>query len=384
MMQEQINTCEAQLGAGDLVAAQATLTELLSQFPQEATVQLLAGRFYYAKGEQIRAEDYFRQVLRSAAQPRLLAMARQGLQEITRDRHNAHQNRATVIASQDQGRGFLVLFPLDEAQRQAAAAKYARMFNLDAYTARYQLAARTPKILRAGKYAEIQAYAEEMTACGIPCAATSLTAVAAVPVYNVQYFQQISPTQFTGICTPDSPTSEITVTPSQILRRVLGTLPTFGQVLDFNGKLQIVRKQQILDRVRVCDFHVIGSGTTSQAQLMPDHPNSASANSPDYIIRIHDNGYEFDQGVKLPIKQALPHIPPTVQERWAALDSLVRQAIPNLPTIDSLPVFGEQLLVYEELLELIHPHLNLARLQPSFWDHAFHVYSTMIILGNWV
>ena len=364
-MQEQINACEQQLGAGDLVSAQATLNDLLTQFPQEATVQLLAGRFYYAQGAPIKAEDYFRQVLKSAVQPRLLAMARQGLQTIMQDRQMAHRERAAAIALQDQGRGFLVLLPLEPQQRDEAAVKYARMFNLDLYTARYQLAARTTKILRAGKYAEMQAYAEEMAVCGITCAATSLTAIAAVPVYNVQYFQQISTTELVGVCTSDSPAPTITVNPTQVQQRVLGTLHTFGQVLDFNGKLQMVRKQQILDRVRVCDFHVKQSPR-------------------DYILRIHDNGYAFDQGVQLPVVQTLPHIPPTVQERWTALETLLRQVMPQLFTIDSLPVFGEQLLVYEELLELVKPHLNLERLRASLWDHAFHVYSTMIILGKWL
>jgi hypothetical protein len=298
-------------------------------------------------------------------------MARQGLQAIANDRHGAHQKRVAEVALQDQGRGILVLLPLDPAQRHDAAAKYGRLFSLDAYTARYQLAARTPKILRAGKYAEMQAYAETMTACGISCCAVSWTAVAAVPVYNVQYFTQISPTHLKGICTAASPASEIVISTDQIRRRVLGTLPTFGQVLDFNGKLQIIRKQQILDRVRVCDFHV------RQAKSNPD-----IASIPEFIIRIHDNGYEFEQGIKLPIAPALPHLAPTVQEKWSALESLVRQAMTQLTTIDTLAVFGEQLMIYEELLELVQPQMNLARLQPSLWDHAFHVYSTMILLHH--
>jgi hypothetical protein len=365
-MQDLVAAFESQFTDQQFLAASATLQQLLSDYPDDPQLQILQGRLYDATGKTEAAEAIFRRLLKAQLPARLIAQARQGLLAIEMAEVKARQAKIDTFLKLAGGSSlaYLAILPVAEELKTFAIAKVARIFRTDPYTARFKIPNRAPKIIRTGTLAEMQAYGEDLQSYGIGAIWLSIEAIAQIPVYTVEYFSQPENNPkikaIAGI-------NEITFESQDVISRVAGILPTFGEVVVVNAKHKLARKEQILDRVHICDLHlrsyrVNGEGVSGGC-----------------ILRFHDNQYRFDLGLNLPVERSLKHIAPTVQEHWTELTKWLDRTMPSTKIANDFQSFAEMSLTYPEFLAAIaETHITLERAKPSLWDNCFQLYSSTV------
>ncbi|NJK59288.1 MAG: hypothetical protein HC918_02135 [Oscillatoriales cyanobacterium SM2_1_8] len=191
-----------------------------------------------------------------------------------------------------------------------------------------------------------------MRAQGLGAVCTTPEAIAAVPVMAVQFFALASPTQIQAVGEEGSFLFEV----GTVVRRVEGVIPTFSKVIAFDAQRRLTHKEQVLDRIRVCEVHL-----------------------PDRILRFHDNAYQFERGLVLTGGTAA-----TVQERWQALMAWWETMTPGRRYGGDFTAFGEMALGYESFLqERVSPRLDLrgtaqngtTALTTRQWDACFELFS---------
>jgi tetratricopeptide (TPR) repeat protein len=369
-MQDLVAAFESQFAHQQFSAASATLQQLLSDFPDDPQLRILQGRLYDAMGKPNEAEEIFRRLLKAQLPAKLIAQARQGLLAIEMAEVNARQVRIDELLALEGGSSltYLALLPVTPDRKDWAIAKIARIFRTDPYTARFKIPNRHPKIIRTGALAEMRAYGEDLQNYGIAAIWLSIDAITQIPVYQVEYFSefQVHPKadlQVKAIAGID----EITFAPQDVIVKVEGILPTFGDVVVVDAKHKLARKEQILDRVHICDLHLrsykVNGKTSDRAG----------------ILRFHDNQYRFEFGLQLPVERSLKHIAPTVQEHWTELSKWLARTMPKAKTANDFQSFAEMAIVYPEFLNAIEvTHINLDRPKPSLWDNSFQLYSSTI------
>jgi hypothetical protein len=367
-LENLISMFEQQLGRKDLPAATQTLQQLLKVNPNAPQVQIATADLYKIAGNPEQAETIYRDVLKSCTQTKLLAQARKGLKEIEDADLKQHQDgiAQAIAAVGGQNLGFLAIHPVPGDRKQDAAAKLAKIFRIDLYTAKIQIPSRNLKVLRIGRLGEMQFYGQNLTDAGIPALWTSLSAISAINVHTVAYFEPApDKSGIYAVCSPepgkDRNPYQIKFSWSDVRQRVYGLLPTYGEVVTVDAKHQLVRKQEVLDLVRICDLHL-------QAQ--------------NCILRFHDNCYQFAEGIQFEVKRSLEHIAPTVEERWQSLITWLSNSTPQVQGKDDFNDFAEMLLAYPDFLKEIDPKIDLFRAQESLWDNCFQIYSGTIFQCN--
>ena len=369
-MQDLIAAFESQFSDQQFSEAAATLQQLLSEYPDDPQLQILQGRLYDATGKTEAAESIFRRLLKAQLPARLIAQARQGLLAIEMAEIKARQTKIDAVLKLAGGSSlaYLAILPVAEELKTFAIAKVARIFRTDPYTARFKIPNRAPKIIRTGTLAEMQAYGEDLQSYGIGAIWLSIEAIAEIPVYTVEYFSQLENNQKNNLkIKAIAGINEITFEAQDVISRVAGILPTFGEVVVVNAKHKLARKEQILDRVHICDLH-LRSYRVNGERL-----------SGDCILRFHDNQYRFDLGLNLPVERSLKHIAPTVQEHWTELTKWLDRTMPTAKISNDFQSFAEMSLTYPEFLEAIaETHITLERNKPSLWDNCFQLYSSTV------
>jgi len=340
--------------------AQSALETWRSQFPHEPQLKVLEARLAYSMGNASQAEAMFREILRSATQAHILAEARKGLKQIEEDAIRRRKQRAEEIASAgaDQGLGFLALLPVNPdnvSLRSKTVERLARIMGTDIYTAKFKLPTRYLKIIRMGAIADLQSYGEALQQAEIPAVWISLKAISAIPLLEVKYFELLGLGEVRAL--HDQGDTRFTL--AEVSARVEGILPTYGNVFDIDAKHQIIRREQVLDRVRICDFH------------LPKH---------NLILRFHDSNYQFNQGMQIAINQPLAHVKPTVQQRWQTLLTWFADAMPHTRIHDDFSHFQDMLKMYPDFLKEVTPRIVLFRPKPQLVDNCFEVYSATVFL----
>ena len=364
-MQDLIAAFESQFSDQQFSEAAATLQQLLSDYPDDPQLQILQGRLYDATGKTEAAESIFRHLLKAQLPARLIAQARQGLLAIEMAEIKARQAKIDTFVKLSGGSSlaYLAILPVAEELKTLAIAKVARIFRTDPYTARFKIPNRAPKIIRTGTLAEMQAYGEDLQSYGIGAIWLSIEAIAQIPVYEIEYFSQQNNLKIKAI----AGSNEITFEFQDVISRVAGILPTFGEVVVVNAKHKLARKEQILDRVHICDLHLRSYRVNGERV------------SGDCILRFHDNQYRFDLGLNLPVERSLKHIAPTVQEHWTELTKWLDRTMPSAKIANDYQGFAEMSLTYPEFLEAIaETHITLERAKPSLWDNCFQLYSSTV------
>ncbi|MFN3926488.1 MAG: tetratricopeptide repeat protein [Pseudanabaenaceae cyanobacterium] len=364
LSKETIAKIEALLQAELWQRAREELNLYLSVYPDHPHLQLLQAKLAYAQGNSGKAEEIFRQLLKTSIQPQILNQARQGLRQIEADALARRQQRMAEIADSEAGQtlGFLALLPVDAGKLELHSqlvTRLARILRTDVYTAKFQLPTRHLKIIRVGTMANLQAYGEELQQAGIPCVWLSLQAVANIQVAQVQYFQPLGLGEVRAVCEKE----EWVFTWEQVTARVEGVLPTYSGVIDVEVglKYKIIRREQELDRIRICDLH------------LP---------SENLILRFHDSAYKFQQGMQLAVRSSLPHLPPTVHERWQAMMSWFSETQPQIPVHNNFPQFSDMLKLHPTLLKEVNPRVNISRPKPQIIDNCFELFSAIIFLTH--
>lgn len=340
------------------------LKQLLKESPDNPWVQFYVARLHEVSGKRQDAEKVFRQLLRSATNAKIISLARQGLQRLQEIEQEERQ-RAIFQATADPNNtdsGVLILEPISNELKTAAAQKFAKIMQLDPYTARLVLPSRGWRLYRTGAIGELQFYGEQLRKAEIPCFWTTIADIQKIQVFQVKHFQE-STTKATVVCRNQINTlGSLTFDWSEVKARVVGFLPIFEEVVDLNARRQLERKTQTQDYAQFCDLHLPGRSC---------------------ILRLYDNGYEFHQGVEITpqINQS------TIRINWNSLLNWVEQQLPKVKLWSDFTPFGETILDQTEMLSQIQSHIHLFRRDKTNWDPAFHLYSGLIFVkgnGDWV
>ncbi|AFY67827.1 tol-pal system YbgF family protein [Geitlerinema sp. PCC 7407] len=345
----------AALERQDYRTAAQHLKSLYAQSPDDPWVQLYVGRVQEGTGKAIAAEKIYRTLLKSTTLPKVITQARQGLQRLEaqeKARRQAAIAQATATPT-DTSIGCLFLGPISNEQRQAAAQQFARIFQIDPYSARLMLSSRNWRLYRSGPIGELGFYGQELQAAGIPARWIALESLQSLRVFRVVAFTGIGP-QATVKCQNEAGQLGLMAFQwAEVTQRVEGQLPIFESVVDIGawGKLQ--RKEQTQDYAQICDLHLPGRGC---------------------VLRFGDYSYQFQED-GLFSQTASQQDFSTNRQRWNYLLKVLEPYLAHAPVAADFRAFAESCFEHAEILEALPSHIDLFRKQETLWDPAFQLYS---------
>jgi hypothetical protein len=370
----------------DYRTAARLLKQLVKQEPKNPWVQLYVGRLHEATGKMESAEAVYRKLLRGTTNPKIMSQARQGLGRLeAMEQERRRQALAEATADPNSGEiGALVLEPITAEAKTEAIQKFARIMQIDAYSARLQLPTRGWRLYRTGPMGELNFYVSSLRDASIPCFAAVIANIKEINVFNVHYFSESE-----GIGTPGAlgrlssqasvvcknaqgQLGSLTFNWSEVTQRVEGLLPLFDEVVDHDGRGNLKRKTQTLDYVQFCDLHLPERGT---------------------ILRLCDRNYQFQQGIALfpkPLqdqrrnsKAKAPSLEQgTTRKNWNHLLDFLNPKLPQIPVWSDFKTFAETAIDFREMLGHLPSHIDLFRRKETPWDPAFQLYSGLIFLKN--
>jgi Tetratricopeptide repeat len=341
----------------DYQTAAKLLKQLLTESPENPWVQFYLARLHEVSQKRQDAEKIYRQLLRGTTNTKIVTQARQGLrrlQEIEQEERQRAISQATAQASNSE-LGILVLEPLKNELKTEASRKFAQIMQLDPYTARLVLPSRGWRMYRTGQVGELKFYGEQLHQAGIPCFWARIAQIQQIQVFQVKYFLESALKATVVCCNETNQLGSLTFDWSEVTARVIGLLPIFEEVVDRDVRGKLERKTQTQDYAQFCDLHLPGRRC---------------------ILRLYDNGYEFQQGVKI-IPQASQS---TIRINWNSLLSWVEQQLPQVKVWSDFKPFAETVLDQTEMLGQIQSHIHLLRREQTNWDPAFHLYSGLVPL----
>lgn len=358
----------------DYRTAARLLKQLVKQEPKNPWVQLYVGRLHEATGKLESAEKVYRQLLRGTTNQKIISQARQGLGRLEQmEQERRRQALAEATADPNSGElGVLILEPIATEAKTEAVPKFARIMQIDAYTARLQLPTRGWRLYRTGPVGELNYYVSSLRDVSIPCFAAMLADIRKINVFNVHHFSDGSQTsQATVVCqNAQGMLGSLTFNWSEVSQRVEGLLPLFEEVVDRDARGKLQRKTQTLDYVQFCDLHLPGR---------------------DSILRLCDRSYQFQQGITLspkplqdqPRKSQTPSLDKgTTRENWNHLVDFLNPKLPRSPIGSDFKTFAETAIDFREMLSHLPSHIDLFRRKETPWDSAFQLYSGLVFLKN--
>jgi hypothetical protein len=353
-----LNDIAAAFDKGDYRTAAQLLKQLQKQSPQDPWVKFYWARLQEVAGKATAADAVYRQLLRQAANPKLVAQARQGLQRL---KQTEQQQRQQAIADAladpaNTNLGFLILQAVSGTTRQAAIQNFARVMKLDAYTAGALLPARGWRLYRTGSIGELQVYGQELVDAGIPAIWVSQTELEAVQVFRVSFVQVLTP-QPTIVCYNEAgQLGSLSFDWSEVRQRVEGKLPIFEQVIDLDHRRRLEWKEQTQDYAHLVDLHLLDRRC---------------------ILRLHNGTYDFHHGVPMePKPGTINKIDlTTVHIHWQQLMQVLNRFLAGVTTRSDYTIFANSSADFELSLLRLRAYSPLVRTSETFFDPAYHLYS---------
>jgi len=341
----------------DYHTAARLLKQLLKESPENPWVQFYVGRLHEVSGKRQNAEKIYRQLLRDTTNTKILMQARQGLQRL-QDIEQEEKQRAISKATSEPNNaelGVLVLEPISNELKGKAAIKFAQIMQIDAYTARLVLPSRSWKLYRTGQVGELKFYGQQLQKAGISCFWATITDIQKIQVFQVNHFTE-SGTHATVVCRNQAnQIGSLTFNWSEVKAQVVGLLPIFEEVVDVDARRKLIRKTQTQDYAQFCDLHLPGRHC---------------------ILRLYDNGYEFQQGIEITPQPTQN----TIRINWNSLIDWLKQELPQVKVWSDFTPFAETILDQTEMLGKIQSYIHLFRRERTNWDPAFHLYSGLVFL----
>ncbi|MEH2240562.1 tetratricopeptide repeat protein [Nostoc sp.] len=341
----------------DYQTAAKLLKQLLTESPDNPWVQFYLGRLHEVSGKHQDAEKIYRQLLRDTRNIKIVTLARQGLQRLQEIELEERQRAISQATSEPNNTelGVLVLEPLSNEMKTEASRKFAQIMQVDPYTARLILPSRGWRLYRTGQVGELKFYGKQLQQAGIPCFWATIAQIQQIQVYQVKHFQESTP-QATVVCrNQTNQLGSLTFDWSEVTARVVGLLPIFEEVVDRYVRGEPERKTQTQDYAQFCDLHLPARRC---------------------ILRLYDNGYEFQQGLEI-IPQASQN---TIRINWNSLSSWIDQQLPQVKIWSDFTPFADTTLDQTEMLGHIKSYIHLFRRKETNWDPAFHLYSGLVFV----
>ena len=373
---KEIKEVVAALERKEYKQAAKLLKQLQKQNPENIWVQLYIGRWYEETDKLKSAEKTYRQLLKNATNPQVMTQARQGLQRI----ETLQKNRLTEAIARAKSDpkntkpALLILEPIDKENRPEAIQNFARIMNVDPYTARMQLQHSGWRIYRIGPVGELQVYSEELVRAGIPGFWVAIADLDTVKVFRVRHLQSLTP-KATVVCKDQSDRKgSLSFNWSEITAKVEGLLPIFMDAMDYDPRRssqKFRRKEITQDYANICDLH------------LPERRT---------ILRFCDRAYDFTQGVEIrsittPANTTSNDSQPLTQStnriKWNSLTDLLNIHLGPTKVYSHFTPFGETTTRdYTQLLSRLQSYIDVERKEESLWDSAFQLYSLLAFLKN--
>lgn len=335
-----------------------TASQLIQALPDgDPWGKLYLGQLQSAQSEWEQAEQTFRSLLQQDYGPKIAQAARQGLKHIQDHEQAVRQEKlhqATADPEQTQI-GALILEALPPDAKADAALKFAKIMQVEPYTARLLIPSRGWRLYRIGPIGELGMYGQDLQAAGIPNFWITLAQVQTLKVHQVCYFQSLQASPEVMISDHHSQqTSAFSFAWSEVTQRVEGLVPIFEEVVDRDPRGKLKRKEKTQDHAQFCDLHLPQKGC---------------------ILRFYDAAYQFNQGIPLTEVDR-----ETSWANWRGLTTLLTQNLPHATTWSDFTSFADTAVEQLELLGEFESYINLLRREDSKWDQAFHLYSSLAML----
>ena len=346
-----------------------TADQLLQEFKVEQLdnpwVDYYGARLAEARGDWAIAQDSYRQLIALVNNPKLIAKLRQGLERLTKQQEEQKKQEQTEqklalekvkAASSRHELGIFILESIAPELKQAAAVNFAKIMQIDPYSARLQLPSRSWRLYRTGDIEELRFYVEKLQAVQVPCFCIPVSKLLDLLIKPVFYLSEITPNPTIVYRVNKDEDAIFSFSWSEVSQRVEGLLPIFEECVEVNARGKTERKTKIQDYARICDLHL---------------PNRQ------IIIRLCDRVYEFDEGMRMSSSNGQREI--TSNEQWNYLMNAFKEQMLDKPSWTEFNPFAENAIDFKELLKLIDPHTYFLRREESDWDRAFHLYSSLIL-----
>ncbi len=343
----------------DYRTAAKLIKKLLKESPEDPWVLFYLGQLYEVTDKHQEAEKVYRQLLRNTVGAKIVIATREALQRLEKIQEQ-QRKQAIAEATSDSDNaepGVLVLEALSNETKTQAAQKFAQIMQIDAYSARMLLPSRGWRLYRSGMVGELKFYGQQLLNATIPCFWAKLTDIEKIQVFQVNYFTQFDATATVVCRDQDNQLGSLSFNWSEVKRCVKGLLPVFEEVIDLDVRGKLERKTQTQDYFQFYDLHL---------------PNR------NCILRLNDNGYEYQQGVEI-VPQSNKN---TIRINWNNLLKFIENKLQKIQISSDFNTFAESILDRAEVLDKIQPHINLLRREKSNWDPAFQLYSGLVFVKN--
>jgi hypothetical protein len=367
----------------DYKTAAKLISSLIAEQPDNPQVQLYAAQLQESTNKLDNALDIYRLLLQHAIDRKIVAEARQGIERIEQIQARIQANAlACARAGIEDNRepGFLILEPIALEHKQLVAPRFAQIMNIDPYSAKLQLPSRGWKLYRLGTMGELEFYQDQLQQAEIPSFCVSQHDTLQPFVFRVNHFQSFYP-QPSIVCTDDrSELRTFNFKWSEISQIVTGLLPIFEEVMEIDAHNRTLRKPRTLDYVHFCDLQLHGRKTVfrlcSQTYDFCDYKQLVTQSRRQYT---GDLSSQLSSDLSGDLSGLLngQRIPSTSRDNWKNLMAQINEQVPTIITQSEFTPFAETALGYPELLNHIHPHIELLRRADSLWDRAFQLYSML-------
>jgi tetratricopeptide (TPR) repeat protein len=367
------------LNRQDYQTAAKLIAELIKQQPDNHQVRLYAARLQEVTDKLDTALDIYRLLLQQALDPKITVEARQGIERIDRVRaeieaHARVCERAGIEDNQEPG--LLVLEPMSLEHKELVIPRFAKIMEIDPYSARLKLPTRGWRLYTVGTMGELEFYYDRLIQAEIPSFCVSQQDTQRFFNFKVNYFQSVEP-QATIVCTDDrSQLHTFNFNWSEVTQMVTGMLPIFEEVVQIDNRNRTYRSRpKVLDYIHVCDLQL-----HKRRSIFRLCSQTYDFSNFKQLITQNRRQFTSDLGIEATGTLSLAtagQLQLTSRDNWKNLMAQIHDRVAGVPIMNDFTPFAETALGFPELLTHINPHLELLRRADSAWDSAFQLYSTL-------
>ena len=186
----------------DYSTTEKLLQQLLQESPENPWGQLYLAKLKEVTLKQEEAEKIYRNLLKSTTNSKIISQARQGLKRLEDIKAEEKKKAISQLISDPEysSQGILVLEPMNNELKTSAASHFAKIMQIDNYTARLTLPSRSFRVYRVGKIGELAYYGQQLKAASIPCFWLKIEQIREIDVFQVKHLSLVSPTQIRVVC----------------------------------------------------------------------------------------------------------------------------------------------------------------------------------------
>ena len=314
------------------------------------------------KQEQLQqAEQDYRQIIKETIypDPKLINLLRNGIERIIKVQREKKETKKQQFTNLENS-GDLAILVLENVtleEKQKIAPDFAKIMEIDRYTATLQIPTRSWRLYKTGPLGELNYYQSELQKIGLSCFCQPLNKINNMIVYQVKYLEiDNDASQFRLFYENEQGKEDvIEVATEDINAWVKAMIPLFELTVHMDKKNKIQKKKSTLDYIAFFDLHSLNHNA---------------------IFRFNDRAYQFERDKNIKPESN------TTKQKWQELEDSLKTFINPSQVWSKFTLFAEGVIHFPEMLKQIKSHIYLFRREETVWDEAFQLYSGLIFLQN--